>query len=143
MTTEALLSTTRAAERLGYTPARLRALVREGRGPTPVVRGTPGRAGFYAVEELDRWALTHRKWEKLPPVGLPEDWTVFCRDDGTFSAECKPIGFSHSTRRDTYEKAVADAVSSAKALAAEGPEIDIDIAEMYYAGAEDDADFCP
>ena len=62
-----LLSTTRAAERLGYNPARFRLLVRTGRGPTPVVRGAPGRAGFYAVEELDRWAATHRKWEKFPP----------------------------------------------------------------------------
>ena len=73
MTTEALLSSTRAAERLGYNPARFRLLVRTGRGPTPVVRGTPGRAGFYAVEELDRWALTHRKWEKFPPAATADD----------------------------------------------------------------------
>ena len=62
-----LLSTRKAAAHIGRSYPWLSLLVRQGRGPTPAVRGRQGASSFFTVAELDRWAALYAKNDVIPP----------------------------------------------------------------------------
>lgn len=62
-----LLSTRKAAAHIGRSYPWLSLLVRQGRGPTPAVRGRQGASSFFTVAELDRWSALYAKNDVIPP----------------------------------------------------------------------------